>query len=299
MKIALSGSTGLVGARLASFLTTAGHSVIPIKRVHQDTSSPSMVAWNPSSGYLDLSALEGLDAVIHLAGDNVGNGRWTQAKKERIRSSRVTGTRQLVSALTQLAQPPQHFLCASAVGFYGNTDAEECHESRIAGDGFLASVCEDWEGEANRVAEMGIRLVSLRFGVVLDPAGGALKKMLLPFRLGLGGRLGNGQQYFSWVAAPEVPPIIAFVLEQPSLSGPVNIVAPTPVTNAEFTAILAKHVRRPALIPVPTIAIRLVFGEMGREMLLSGCRALPSKLLSTHYPFKFPTVSSFLSSTRN
>ena len=299
MKIALSGSTGLVGARLASFLAAAGHSVIPIKRVHQDTSSPSSVAWNPSSAYLDLKALEGLDAIIHLAGDNVASGRWTKAKKDRIRSSRVVGTRQLVRALTQLAQPPQHFFCASAVGVYGDAGATECDETSLAGDGFLASVCQDWEAEANRVAEIGIRPVLLRFGVILDPAGGALKRMLLPFRLGLGGRLGSGQQFLSWIAAPEIPPIIAFLLEQDNLSGPINMVAPSPLTNADFTATLAKHLRRPAIIPVPAIIIRLLMGEMGQDMLLSSCRALPSKLLDAHYSFQFPTVSSYLASPKS
>lgn len=293
MKMLISGASGLLGKRLCAYFRSQSAEVYPIVRVSSDQSSEIGAAWNPQSGWFDLNRLEASDLVIHLAGDNVAEGRWTPAKKERIRASRVDGTTQLVNALSLLRLPPRRFFCASAVGFYGNSRSHPRAETDGAGKGFLASVCADWENATLPATAARIPTTILRFGVILDPVGGALGKMLLPFRLGLGGRLGNGKQFFPWIAAPEIPQIIEFLIQQPSASlGPVNLVAPQIVTNGEFTRALARHLRRPAWFPIPEFVIRNAFGEMGREMLLSGCPVLPQTLVEKGYVFRYPTLDA-------
>ncbi len=293
MKILISGASGLLGSQLKRFFKESGAQVFPITRVVANGSITNGVAWNPSTGWFDCQAMEGTDTVIHLAGENVATGPWTKRKKARIHSSRVQGTGQLVSAISQLKNPPKTFFCASATGFYGNTGEVECRETHTAGKGFLASVCVDWEREAQKARTDSTRVVLLRFGVILDPSGGALKKMLLPFRLGLGGRIGSGKQYFPWIAAPEIPRIIdSLIHHYPNLSGPVNMVAPQAVTNAIFTKTLARHLKRPALIPVPELAVKALFGEMGKEMFLGSCQAIPSALEQAGYSFAYPNLDA-------
>lgn len=293
MKMLVSGASGLLGKRLCAYFRSQSAEVLPIVRVHSDQSSRTGVAWNPRSGWFDLDRMEAADIVIHLAGDNIAKGRWTPAKKERIRASRVDGTTQLANALSRLQLPPRHFFCASAVGFYGNSESQPRTEMDAAGNGFLASVCVDWENATFPATAARILTTLLRFGVILDPAGGALGKMLIPFRLGLGGRLGSGKQFFPWIAAPEIPQIIKFLDQQPSdASGPVNIVSPQIITNGEFTRSLAQYLRRPSWFPVPEFVIQSVFGEMGREMLLSGCPVLPQALVEKGYVFRYPTLDA-------
>ena len=291
MKMLVSGAGGLLGKRLCDYFRSQSAEVLPIVRVHPDQSSKIGVAWNPRSGWFDLNRMEAADIVIHLAGDNIAKGRWTSAKKERIRASRVDGTTQLVNALSRLQLPPRRFFCASAIGFYGNSGSQPRTETDAAGRGFLASVCVDWENATLPATAARIPTTLLRFGAILDPAGGALGKMLLPFRLGLGGRLGSGKQIFPWIAAPEIPQIIEFLAQQSSdASGPVNVVSPQIVTNGEFTRALAQHLRRPSWFSIPEFVIRSTFGEMGREMLLSGCPVLPQALVDKGYVFRYPTL---------
>lgn len=293
MKLIISGASGLLGSRLTSYFEKAGASVLPISRVPSDLPSKSSVAWNPKTGWFDTEQMEGADAIIHLAGENVGDGLWTKAKKERILSSRIKGTEQIVNAISKLNKPPKILFSASATGFYGHSGSDRRDESLPSGNGFLASVCVAWENEANKVAAYGVRPVLLRFGVILDPAGGALKKMLLPFRLGLGGRIGNGSQLFPWIAAPEIPQIIETLIQSARpLSGPINMVAPQQVTNLGFTQALAAHLHRPAVFPLPEFAVKTIFGEMGEEMLLGSCRAVPSVLESLPYSFAYPTLET-------
>lgn len=291
MKMLVSGAGGLLGKRLCDYFRSQSAEVLPIVRVPSDQSSKIGVAWNPRSGWFDLNRMEAADIVIHLAGDNIAKGRWTSAKKERIRASRVDGTTQLANALSRLQLPPRRFFCASAVGFYGNSGSQPRTETDAAGKGFLASVCVDWENATLPATAARIPTTLLRFGAILDPAGGALGKMLLPFRLGLGGRLGSGKQIFPWIAAPEIPQIIEFLAQQSSdASGPVNVVSPQIVTNGEFTRSLAQHLRRPSWFSIPEFVIRSAFGEMGREMLLSGCPVLPQALVDKGYVFRYPTL---------
>ncbi len=294
MRILLTGAGGLLGKRLRRHFQEAGSQVIPIRRVSSDSPSDEGVAWNHQSGWMDLSAMEGADVLIHLAGENIGNGLWTKAKKKRIYESRITGTKQLVKSLARLQQPPKTFFCASATGFYGTNADSDHDEGSPAGEGFLATVCADWEKTALRAEESGIRTVLLRFGVILDPDGGALGKMLLPFRLGLGGRLGSGNQFFPWIAAPEIPEIIDALNQRSDIRGPVNLVAPEIMTNKTFTVAFALHLKRPAFFPVPAFVIRFLFGEMGQEMLLSSCKAIPRVLERSDYAFTYPTLESAL-----
>ena len=293
MKILISGAGGLLGKRLCAYFRSQSAEVLPIVRVRSDQSSKIGAAWNPRSGWFDLNRMEEADIVIHLAGDNIAKGRWTPAKKKRIRASRVDGTTQLANALSRLRLPPRRFFCASAVGFYGHSESQPRAETDAAGKGFLASICVDWENATIPATAARIPTTLLRFGAILDPAGGALGKMLLPFRLGLGGRLGSGKQFFPWIAATEIPQIIEFLVQQPSDSqAPVNVVAPQIVTNGEFTQALAQHLRRPAWLSIPEFVIRIVFGEMGREMLLSGCPVLPQALVEKGYVFRHPTLDA-------
>lgn len=289
LKLLVTGSTGLVGSELTAFLQAAGHSVLEVSRSKEQ--GPNTIWWDSVTGQIDLDRLEGLDGVFHLAGENIA-GRWTETKKEHIRDSRIVGTLRLVEALSRLKTPPKTFLCASAIGYYGDQGATLLNEQAPSGSDFLANVCKDWETAANRY--IGGRVASLRFGVILSPAGGALGKMLIPFRLGLGGRMGCGDQYMSWIGIDDVLYQSYHVLMTSSIQGPVNMVAPFSVTNKEFTPILGKILHRPTLLPIPAFAIRSIFGEMGQATMLASIRAQPAVLETTKSEFAYPTLDQAL-----
>ncbi len=293
MKILISGASGLIGSSLAFALATAGHS---LNRLVRDASRAAAgdVVWNPAAGELEAAALEPFDAIVHLAGESIAAGRWTDQKKERIRGSRVEGTQTLAEALTKLPPRPRTLISASAVGFYGNRDDELLDETSSPGNDFLAEVCQAWEAATEPAAKAGVRVVKARFGVVLSGQGGALKKMLLPFRLGLGGKIGSGQQYMSWVALDDVVGAVVHCLNTERVRGAVNVVAPNPVTNLEFTKTLGRVLSRPTIFPMPAVAARVAFGEMADALLLSSQRVQPAKLLGAGYAFKFPTLGPAL-----
>lgn len=250
--------------------------------------------WDPGLGTIDFGDLDEVNAVVHLAGENIAQGRWTRSKKERIRQSRIEGTRLLVQALKALSPRPGTLISASAVGFYGDRGEELLNEQSEAGSGFLASVCQEWEAETAPAAASGIRVVLARFGVVLSAEGGAIRSIQRPFRLGLGGVIGPGTQYLSWITAEDVAAILQFFLDDPSISGPVNVVSPNPVTNREFTKALGRALRRPTILPMPAFAARLLLGEVADELLLSSARVAPDKLLSAGYKFKHPDLDAAL-----
>ncbi|HSP97527.1 MAG TPA: TIGR01777 family oxidoreductase [Candidatus Dormibacteraeota bacterium] len=291
MKILVTGASGLIGSTLVPFLTTGGHQVIRLSRGRK---RPGTATWDPDKGTIDRAALEGLDAVVHLAGENISEGRWTAEKKARIHDSRVNGTRLLCETLAALKQPPVVLVAASAIGFYGDRGRDVVDEDSAPGAGFLADVCKEWEAATAPAAAAGIRVVNMRFGVVLSGNGGALASMLTPFKLGAGGPVGGGEQYMSWVAVDDTADAILFALTTPSLSGPVNAVAPNPVVNAEFARTLGKVLSRPAIVPLPAFAVRLLLGEMGDELLLSSTRVEPHRLRAAGFTFRFPDLEPAL-----
>lgn len=293
MKILVSGSTGFIGSEAVAFLKSKGHAVIRLVRA-KTGSGDDEVLWNPVARVLDAKRLEGLDAVVHLAGDPIAQGRWTPEKKARIRDSRVKGTRFLTESVAHLAQPPRIFLCASAIGFYGDRGEETLTEESAPGTGFLAQTGVEWEKACEPAVQKGLRVVHLRTGMVLSPKGGALKMILPPFRFGVGGILGDGKQYLSWITLPDEVAAIHHVLGTDSLRGPVNLVSPNPVTNREFTQTLGAVLRRPTVFPVPAFAVRLLFGEMGQELLLASTRVEPRRLKSTGYRFLHPDLDGAL-----
>jgi uncharacterized protein (TIGR01777 family) len=291
MHIAVTGSGGLVGSALVPFLTMGGHEIIRLVR-----SSPSGddIFWNPAEGIQDLSRLEGVDALVHLAGENIAAGRWTPQRKDEIRGSRVEGTRRLSESVAKLSSRPKVVVSASAIGYYGDRDSEVLTEGSAPGKDFLAQTCREWEAATEPASRAGIRVVHLRFGMVLSPAGGALKKMLLPFKLGLGGRIGNGKQYVSWVAIDDAVGAIHHAICTEAVRGPVNVVSPNPVTNGEFIGILARVLLRPAILPVPAFGARLAFGELADALLLASQRVRPERLQSSGYRFRFPDLEDAL-----
>lgn len=294
MRVAVSGSTGLVGSEVVDSLSTEGHVVVRIVR-RASASGERAVRWDPEKGEVDAAGLEGLDAVVHLAGENVGSGRWTAARKDAIRDSRVKGTRLLCDTLAKLARPPKTLVCASAIGIYGDRGEDVLTEESPAATGFLPGVCREWEAASGAAARKGIRVVALRIGMVLSPKGGALPRMLPLFRAGLGGVIGDGRQYVSWVAIDDLPPILLHALQCGALSGPVNAVAPRPVTNREFTEALGKVLSRPTPLPVPAFALRLAVGrEMADTLLLASARVIPRRLEETGYRFLFPELPAAL-----
>ncbi len=293
MKVLVTGASGLVGSALVPFLTTGGHRVTRLVR-SQPRPSVAEMQWDPAAGIQDLTSLEGMDAVVHLAGENIASGRWTVARKARIRDSRVTGTRTLCEALARLSQPPKVLVSASAIGYYGDRGAEALWENSAFGTGFLPEVCRVWEEATQPAVQTGIRVVLLRIGIVLSPTGGALAKLLLPFKLGLGGILGSGKQYMSWIALDDVVGAVNHALVTDTLRGPVNAVAPFPVTNGEFTRTLGRVLGRPTVFPVPAFAARLAFGEMADELLLASTRVEPKRLLATQYTFRCPELDGAL-----
>ena len=292
MHILVSGASGLIGSALTPCLEAAGHRVT---RLVRGRARPGWgeVAWDPDAGRMPPPALEGMDAVVHLAGESIV-GRWTADKKRRIYDSRVRGTRIICEALRQVARPPKTFVCASAIGYYGNRGERLLLEESRAGEDFLARVCVDWEAAVAPAAERGIRVVSLRLGMVLSASGGALGQMLPPFRRGLGGVLGSGAQYMSWIALDDVVGAISHVLTTESLCGPVNLVAPEPASNRDFTKTLGRVLRRPTRFAVPAFGARLLFGEMADALLLASTRVEPGKLKASGYTFRYPTLEGAL-----
>lgn len=291
MKIAVTGSTGLVGAGLVPFFTSGGNSV---SRVVRDNPARGDIHWNPSAGTIDAARLEGMDAVVHLAGENIAARRWNTEQKARIRDSRVQGTRLLCETLARLRQPPRVLVSASAIGFYGNRGDDVLTEMSPAGNGFLPDVCREWEAGTEAAENAGIRVVHLRFGIILSPRGGALAKMLTPFRLGLGGQIGNGGQWMSWIALEDAIGATYHVIATNTLSGPVNAVAPNPVTNRDFTKTLGRVLRRPTVFPMPALMARLAFGEMANDLLLGSTRVRPGRLLESGYQFLYADLEHSL-----
>ena len=293
MKVLVSGASGFVGSRLTARLTDDGHQVTRLVRSHPKPERAE-IQWDAAAGGLEPSALAGFDAVVHLAGENISQGRWTDAKKARIRHSRVRGTQLLAQTLARPAGRPKVLVTASAIGFYGNRGDEQLDEQSPPGSGFLADVCRQWESATEPAAEAGIRVVPLRLGLVLSSTGGALAKMLPIFRLGLGGPLGSGRQYVSWITLDDVIGAIQHAIAADSLRGPVNAVAPHPVTNREFTRALGRALRRPALLPVPAFALRVILGQMANELLLASTRVVPRRLLDSGFRFRDPGLESAL-----
>ncbi|MFN7802446.1 MAG: TIGR01777 family oxidoreductase [Planctomycetaceae bacterium] len=296
MRILVSGSSGLVGSALIPTLTAAGHDVVRLVRSKSANRSKELASWDPAKGQIDVSGLSDIDAVVHLAGESIASGRWNTERKARIRDSRIQGTRLLAETLAKLPAPPKVFVCASAIGFYGDRGDEVLSESSSPGTGFLADVCREWETACDPLQRSGTRVVNLRFGVVLSRQGGALKQMLLPFQMGAGGILGNGKQYMSVVSLKDAVGVIEFVLGNSGVAGPVNVVCPQPVTNYDYTKALGKVLHRPTIFPVPGFAARLAFGEMADALLLSSSRVVPDRLLAAGYQFRDPTVEAALRS---
>src|SRR5438876_708242 len=294
--VAVTGASGLVGSALVTGLTSAGHRVVRVVRGAGavPAAGQRIARWDPESGALEPSALAGADAVVHLAGESVAGGRWTEAKKRRIRSSRVDVTRRLAEALPRLERPPRLLVSASAVGYYGDRGSEILREDSAPGPGFLAEVCREWEAATDPAARAGIRVVRLRIGMVLSRRGGALGAMLTPFRLGAGGPVGSGVQWVSWIAIDDLVGAILHALATESLAGPVNAVAPEPVTNRELARTLGRVLRRPALLPLPAVAARLLFGQMADELLLASARVEPARLRATGFTFRHARLEDAL-----
>jgi uncharacterized protein (TIGR01777 family) len=269
-----------------------------VRLVRSKSANPSkeLVSWDPTRNQIDAAGLQGIEAVVHLAGESIASGRWNAERKARIRNSRVIGTRLLAETLAKLPTPPQVFACASAIGFYGDRGDEVLSESSAPGIGFLPEVCREWEVACQPLKGVGTRVVNLRFGVVLSRQGGALKQMLLPFQMGAGGILGNGRQYMSCISLNDAVGVIQFVLQNGSVEGPVNVVCPQPVTNYEYTKALGKVLHRPTIFPVPGFAARLAFGEMADALLLSSARVVPERLTAAGYSFRDPSIEEALRS---
>jgi uncharacterized protein (TIGR01777 family) len=293
LRIAITGASGLIGRQLAAFLTTGGHEVLRFARGR--TAKDGEIAWNPASGRIDHEALEGLDAVVHLAGENIAGGRWTEERKAEILASRIKGTALLVEAFAVLRDPPKAFLCASAVGYYGDRGDERVDEEATPGAGFLAKVARAWEGATEPAEAAGIRTVRMRFGVILTSRGGALAKMLLPFKLGLGGPIGEGRQGFTWIGLDDAIYAIHHIIRNDALRGPVNVVAPEPLPQREFARTLGRVLHRPTVIPLPEAAVSALFGQMGEEALLGGPFVLPTALRRSGFTWSLPRLDEALS----
>lgn len=299
MRILMSGGSGFVGSALTHVLRSQGHDVAHLVRPG-GARQPADVRWDPTAVTVDLAAMEGAEAVVHLSGASIADGRWTPARKALLRSSRVDTTRVLVDAMLHLRQKPRVFVCASAVGCYGDRGDELLTEASVYGTDFLALLARDWEAEATRAEHGGIRTVELRFGVILDGRGGALPKMVAPIRWGVGGRLGSGRQWLAWVAHEDAVQVARDAIFDDRYAGPVNVVAPNPVRNKEFMRIAADALHRPAIFPAPAFALRLMLGEMAQPLLLASQRVRPARLLELDYAFRWerlePTLQEMLAS---
>ena len=293
LKIAVTGSTGFIGSAFTHLLTTQGHTVLPMARA-TSVQNPNLATWNTEDGVLNPQSLEGVDAVVHLAGESVSEGRWSRTKKDRILTSRGLGTTRLVDSLVALNEPPKVLVSASAIGFYGNREDKILNEHSARGTGFLADVAEAWEAASQSASRAGTRVVNPRFGVVLSPTGGALAKMLPLFQIGAGGVLGSGKQWVSWISLDDAITALLQMIMSPDLRGPVNVTAPNPVDNQAMTKVLAKVVRRPALARVPSLAARVAFGEMAEEMLLASTRVMPESLEDDGFEFRHPDLETAL-----
>jgi uncharacterized protein len=285
MKIAVTGSSGLVGSALIPVLTQAGYDVIRLKRPDH---------WDPEASTVDPSVFQDADAFVHLAGENIASGRWTSARKRRILESRVKGTNLIAAMVGELGKRHQFLISASATGYYGDRRSEVLREESSPGTGFLPDVCREWEAATAAAERKGVRVVHLRTGLVLSPAGGALGKMLLPFKLGIGGKIGSGDQYWSWISLDDVCSAIVHCIQTTTLRGPVNIVSPSPVTNLEFTKTLGRVLRRPTVFPLPALAARLALGEMADALLLASARVEPGKLTASRFSFKHTDLETAL-----
>jgi uncharacterized protein (TIGR01777 family) len=292
MTFLIAGASGLVGGALIPFLKSQGHEVVRL--VRRKARGNAEIFWNPAAGELDAAKLRGVDVVINLAGENVAGGRWTKTRREAILNSRVMATRTLVSTIEKMKHRPFVLVSASATGIYGNRGDERVNEESMRGTGFLAEVCKAWENETAAVEALGLRAVALRAGVVLTPSGGALAKMLPAFKAGLGGEMGSGRQWFSWISVEDFVGAIYHAVIDQRCGGPVNAVAPGAVTNAEFTETLARVLKRPTLLPVPAWGLKMIFGQMAEEALLSGARVEPLRLDEARYGFRYGKLEDAL-----
>lgn len=293
MRVLVSGSTGLIGAGVIDALRHDGHEPCRIVRAAMNSDEPEVI-YNIAERNIDLDSLAQADAVIHLAGENIAGLRWTEAKKRSLWESRIGSTETIVKGLCALDDPPKILLNASAIGFYGSQGDDELTESSPPGKGFLAELCQAWEAATQPARDAGIRVVNLRFSVVVATSGGPIAQMLTPFKLGLGGVLGNGKQWFSWIARDDAVNAILFALDHESIEGPCNIAAPNPVTNRELTKTIGRAVHRPTIFPVPAPVVRTIFGELGDELMLASARVHPKKLSDAGFTFATPTFEAAL-----
>jgi len=291
MKIAIAGASGLVGSALIPSLT---HEGATITRLVRSTPKSGEIEWHPNQDHLNVQSLEGFDVIINLAGENIAGGRWTDEQKRKIRDSRVSGTHLLSEAIAKMSIKPNAFICASATGIYGDRDDEVLDEWSESGGGFLAGVCREWEKACEPAIKAEVRVVNLRLGPVIAREGGMLAKLLTPFKMGMGGKVGSGKQYISWVGLDDVVNAIKLAINDQSIRGPLNIVSPNPVTNEEFTRTLGHVLNRPTALAVPAFAARLAFGEMADEMLLASQKVLPRKLSATGFQFQYPELEEAL-----
>ncbi len=292
MRVLITGASGLIGNALRRSLSEDGHE--PVSLVRRAPENPHQASWDPMAGEIDLGPAVPLDAVLHLAGENLASGRWTNDKKARIRDSRVHGTGLVARAIAGLSPQPSVFVAASAIGYYGDRGDEELTETSPFGSGFLPDTCAAWEAAAGPACSAGIRTVHIRIGVVLSGEGGALARMLLPFKLGFGGRLGSGHQYISWIAIQDLVRIFRFVIGSNHIAGPINGVAPSPIRNRCFTRALGTVLHRPTILPTPALALRLCLGEMAQDLLLSSTRVLPERLSQEGFEFKYGDLEAAL-----
>lgn len=292
MKVVVTGATGLVGSQLVPVLTGQGHEVYRL--THSKPREAHDISWNPARQELPKARLEGAEAIVNLAGENIAGRRWNAKFKQAIRTSRLDSTKLLCDTITQLQTPPKVLVCASAIGYYGDRGSEILNETSPPGKGFLADACRDWEALCEPVKAKGIRVVNLRIGVVLSPKGGALAQMLTPFKMGVGGVIGSGNQYWSWITVDDLVSIICHCISNEKMSGPVNATSPCPVTNYDFTKILGTVLQRPTFFPMPAFAARLALGEMADALLLSSARVMPNRLSESGYHFQYPTLEAAL-----
>ena len=294
MKVLITGSTGLLGTELQRSFTEKGYDLLLASR--KEPKDEHHIQWSIEDGFTDPDKLEGVDVVVHLAGENVSGLRWTDEKKKAIRDSRVLGTRNVVDAISKLKNKPKVFVASSAIGFYGERGDEEVTESSAAGDNFLAQVCKEWEAESRRAEDAGIRTVLLRTGIVLSKDGGALATMLTPFKLGVGGVVGSGKQWMSWISLEDEIAVINYVIENENIRGAVNAVSPNPVTNHDFTKTLGDVLYRPTFLPLPEFAVSMIFGEMGDALLLASTKVMPKRLEDAGFEFKHPNLKEAIES---